>query len=587
MTFHNSIHGDTVLPELFFCEQPEREQCLAFAREVQVPYLIAVLLWQRGIRDFRQAREYLNPQLSDLPSPFLMKDMDLAVALVSQALRENWPLYIHGDYDVDGITGSALLARFFRLLDRDTICYQPDRLTQGYGLQPDFLRANAPAPGQPALLITVDCGVSDINEVQLAKDLGFKVIVTDHHLPGEELPPADVLLNPHQKDCRFPSPELAGVGVAFFLACAIRSHLLAEGNLSREKSPNLKKLTDLVAMGTVADVMPLTGINRILVKAGLEIMNQPDCTWAWALNKQQNSYYTGLFTSEDISYKFAPRINAAGRLGKPELSFYLLSTDDPERCHELAARIERLNQDRRELEGEALNRVLAVCERQESTGASAFVVYGSFHQGIIGIIASRVVDRFNKPVIVFTDDLSSPGTIKGSGRTVPSVNLHDALQACSEVIIQFGGHAMAAGLSIDKANLDIFTGQFEATVADLNARGVDRAAIRIDYRAEQEEVLDKIFIQCYSTMQPFGNGNYEPVFMLSNPEFSKVGTVKNHLTFALRSKGQEYRGIGFGMAEQLKCIQGGPVQIAVKLKNSVYRGERVIELHAVDIRTVD
>lgn len=587
MSFHKSRQGDTGLPERFFCEQPEMEQCLQFAREVQVPYPIAVLLWQRGIRDSRQAREYLNPQLSDLPSPFLMKDMNLAVALVSQALRENWPLYIHGDYDVDGIAGSALLARFFRQLDRDTICYQPDRLTEGYGLQPDFLRANAPASGQTALLITVDCGVSDINEVRLAKDLGFKVIVTDHHLPGDELPPADVLLNPHQKDCRFPYPELAGVGVAFFLACAIRSHLIAEGHMSREKSPNLKKLTDLVAMGTVADIMPLTGINRILVKAGLEIMNHPDCTWAWALNKQQNSYYTGLFTSEDISYKFAPRVNAAGRLGKPELSFHLLSIDNPEKCHELAAQIERLNQDRRELEGEALNRVLAECERQERSGASAFVVYGSFHQGIIGIIASRVVDRFNKPAIVFTDDLSCPGTIKGSGRTVPSVNLHHALQACSGLIIQFGGHAMAAGLSIDRANLDAFTGQFEATVADLHVKGENRAAIPIDYCAEQEDVLDKIFIQHYNNMQPFGNGNHEPVFMLSNPEFSKVGTVKNHLTFALRSKGQEYRGIGFGMAEQLKCIQDGPVQIALKLKNTVYRGERVVELHAVDIRTAE
>jgi len=301
------------------------------------------------------------------------------------------------------------------------------------------------------------------------------------------------------------------------------------------------------------------------------------------LNKQLNNFYSGLFTSEDISYKFAPRINAAGRFGRPELSFHLLSTDDPDRCHELAAQIERINQDRRELEGETLDQILVECECQDKAGAAAFVVYGQFHQGIIGIIASRVVDRFKKPVIIFTDDLSHPGTIKGSGRTVQSVNLYEVLQACTGSIIQFGGHAMAAGLSIDKDKLDVFTSRFESTVAGLNVQNNIGAVISIDYCAEQEEVLDKVFLEHFSTMQPFGNGNSEPVFMFNSPEFSKVGTVKNHLTFTLRSNGQEYRGIGFGMAEKIKSIQNGPVQLAFKLKNTVYRGERATELHVVEL----
>lgn len=587
MTDKNLIQAKPGLPERFVCEQPDREQCIVLARELQVPYPLAVLLWLRGVRDYGQGNAYLKPQLADLPSPFLMKDMDRAVALVLLALRENWPLCIHGDYDVDGITGTALLARFFRMLERETVCYQPDRLTEGYGLQPEFIRANAPAQGLPALLITVDCGIADVNEVQLAKDLGFMVIVTDHHLPGDALPPADALLNPHQQGCRFPYSELAGVGVAFFLTCAIRNRLIDEGILSREKAPNLKNLMDLVALGTVADVMPLTGINRILVKAGLEIMNQPNCTWARALNKQLNSFYTTLFTSEDISYKFAPRINAPGRLGKPELSFQLLSITDPDSCDKIAAQIERINQDRRELEGETLGQVLVECERQEDSGAAAFVVYGSFHQGIIGIIASRVVDRFNKPVIIFTDDLSRPGTMKGSGRTVQSVNLHEVLQTCSDSIIQFGGHAMAAGLSIDKEKLALFTRQFETTVAELKIKEECGAVMSIDYYTKPEEVLNKTFIEHYKNMQPFGNGNSEPVFMLHNAEFIKVRTVKNHLTFALRSNGREYRGIGFGMAEKIKFVQNGPVRLAFKLKNTVYRGEHATELHVVDIMKTD
>ncbi|MCL7488409.1 MAG: single-stranded-DNA-specific exonuclease RecJ [Desulfobulbaceae bacterium] len=577
------IMRSRAVQENFHYEPPDREQCARLALELGMPYPMAVLLRQRGVRDARQAEDFFNPRLADLPSPFLMKDMDRAVALVIQALRENWPLYIHGDYDVDGITSCALLSRFFYKLGRDTICYQPDRLTEGYGLQAGFIRAHAPVQGQPALLITVDCGIADFEEVQLARELGFKVIVTDHHLPGDVLPPADALLNPHRRDCTFPHPELAGVGVAFFLAYGIRKSLIEQEGVDKEKTPNLKQLMDMVAMGTVADVMPLTGINRILVRAGLEVMNQPDCVWAQALQEQQNNFTGGLFTAEDISYRFAPRINAPGRLGKPGLSFHLLSTGDPVKCRQLAAQIEAVNSNRRELEGMALNEVLAECKEQENAGAAAFVVYGSYHQGIIGIIASRVVDRFSKPVVIFTDDTSRDGTIKGSGRSVAGVNLYDVLQSCADSIIQFGGHAMAAGLALNKKNLQYFTALFTEAVAAMNIRGVDNAIIQVDYCPEPEEILESEFFRHYRKMEPFGNGNPEPVFLFDSPGFIETGTVKNHLTYTLQSGGKVYRGIGFGMGEKIELIRKGPVQLAFKLKNTVYRGESRIELHAVDV----
>ena len=583
MTDQDSTHKGIFKETRFQCTQPEREPCNKLAQELGVPYLLAVLLWQRGIHSSNDARDFLKPQLASLPSPFLLKDMDKAVALVLKAIQENWRIYIHGDYDVDGITSSALLARFFRQIGKKTICYQPDRLVEGYGLQESFIRAKAPTQNQTALLITVDCGISNIQEVQIAQELGFKVIVTDHHLPGNELPQADAIVNPRQEECDFPFPSLAGVGVAFFLAYGIRNSLVESGILDREKSPNLKKLMDLVALGTVADVMPLTSTNRILVSAGLEIINQPDCTWALALQKQQNNYSGSSFRSEDISYRFAPRINAPGRLGNPELAFELLSTDNLTECQELAAQIEELNNQRREREAEALDQVIADCEQQEESGTSAFVVYGQFHQGIIGILASRVVDRFKKPVIIFTDDLSRLGTFRGSGRSVESVNLYNVIEACSSSVIQFGGHAMAAGLAIHKDNLQFFSNQFKTAVAKLKIKDDTENLIIIDYNPTPEEVLNKDFLHYYQTLQPFGNGNREPIFLFDRPQFIKTQTVKNHLTFELKTNNQVFRGIGFNMAEKIKLIKQGPVQLAFKLKKTVFRREHRTELHIIEI----
>lgn len=577
--FENNIR----LHKRFRYIQPDRDQCNKIAQELEVPYPLAVLLWNRGIRNTKDAQSFLAPQLASLPSPFLLKDMDRAVDLVRTALKDRWPIYIHGDYDVDGITASALLARFFRKLGKEVICYQPDRLTEGYGLQESFLRAKAPYQKQPALLITVDCGISDFDEVNIAKELGFKVIVTDHHLPGEELPSADAVINPQRQDCTFPFPSLAGVGVAFFLAYGIRNRLVEEGELEKENAPNLKGLMDLVALGTVADVMPLTDINRILVRAGLEVMSLPDCIWAKALQKQQNNFTSEVFNSEDISYRFAPRINAPGRLGNPEIAFDLLSTSNMEECLEFAVEIEELNRQRREHESEALDNVLAECDRLEKEGASAFVVHGEFHQGVIGIIASRAVDMFKKPVIIFTDDSSRLGTFKGSGRSIESVNLYKALEACSTAIIQFGGHAMAAGLAIHKDNLQFFTKQFESFIAGLDIKKGAETEIKIDYCPQPEEVLNKLFLQKYKFIQPFGNGNPEPVFLLDKPTLMNIGTVKNHLTFTLKSNDQVFKGIGFSMADKIEIARKGPVQIAFKLKNTIYRGEHRVELHIIDI----
>lgn len=559
---------------------PDLALCGKLAKELNVPLMFSVLLWQRGITTSAEAMDFLHPRLADLPSPYLMKDMKKAVSLVVNAIDNNWPICIHGDYDVDGVSATALLALFFRNLHVRPICYQPDRLTEGYGLQSEFIRRHAPPAGENSLLITVDCGVSSVEEVKLARELGFTVIVTDHHEPPDILPEADALLNPKQPGCDFPTRELAGVGVAFYLAVGIRNFLVEEGALSRDQAPNLKSIMDLVALGTVADVMPVTGINRILVSAGIEIMNQQPNCWVSAL-QTCISYESSRFTAEDISYRFAPRINAPGRLGKPELAFELLTCADPVRALELARDIETINRERRELELQATDSVFLECEKQLNNGASGFVVQGDYHPGVIGIIASRVVDRYNKPVIIFTQDRADVTSLKGSGRSIESVNLFETLQLCKDTIIQFGGHTMAAGLTLLKENLPLFIDRFNFAIGEQSAKGTMDRVFMVDYIPTVEELLDDTFLLYYKQLEPFGNGNPEPVFLLENPSVQQVGTTRNHLKYKLPANGTVYHGIGFGLADKISLIQTESSRMAVKLKHATYRGVQRTEIHAL------
>lgn len=562
---------------------PDEEICNRLTSELRIPRLLSVLLWQRGITSGVEASAFFLPRLMDLPSPFAMKDMDRAVALVARAMRENWPICIHGDYDVDGVSSSALLALFFQKMGIRPICYQPDRLVNGYGVQQEFIRNNAPEKGRKNLLITVDCGISAVEEVSLARQLGFKVIVTDHHETPPQLPEADAILNPKQPGCCFPSKDLAGVGVAFFLALGIRSYLVEHGIISRELAPNLKQFMDLVALGTVADVMPVTGINRILIRAGLEVMNTQARPWVSAL-KQMNGSHEGPLTSEDISFRLAPRINAPGRLGKPHVAFDLLTCAEPVQALELAGLVEAMNKERRLVENESLEFVSAECERLATKGDQGFVVYGDFHPGVIGIIASRVVERYQRPVFIMTVDSSDVNHIKGSGRSVFGVNLYEVLEACADTIIQFGGHRMAAGLTVTRENLPIFAERFNEIVSrKMTEQKVDREFV-VDFCPRPEEVLDECFLSYYHNLEPFGNGNPEPIFLLEKSRVTNPGIVKNHLKYSLEVNGQTYRAIGFGLAEKMKLLSGAePVHLAVKIKSSVFRGVKRTELHTVDV----
>ena len=564
---------------------PDEELRIRLAGELRIPGLFSMLLCQRGITSAGEASVFLQPRLADLPSPLAMKGMDRAVELVAQAVQEKWPVCIHGDYDVDGVSSSALLFHFFHSLGIRPVCYQPDRLTDGYGVQQDFIRAQAPEPGKQALFITVDCGISAVDEVQLARELGFKVIITDHHEPPEHLPEADAVLNPRQSDCPFPYRELAGVGVAFFLALGIRSHLVEQKVIARDQAPNIKQFMDLVALGTVADVMPVTGVNRILIRAGLEVMNSQPSPWVSAL-RQVAGPQEGMLTTDDISFRFAPRINAPGRLGKPQTAFSLLTCTDAAHALELAGTVAAMNQERRQVESESLDFVFAECERLVKRGDMGLVVQGSFHPGVIGIIASRVAERYLRPVFILTEDSSEPGRVKGSGRSVDGVNLFTVLQGCADTLIQFGGHRMAAGLTVMKEKAEAFALRFNEVVAEQFSSQPASREVVVDCSPRPEEILDERFLQHYSQLEPFGNGNPEPVFLLERSTVSNPGTVKNHLKYSLEVNGQTFRAIGFGLADKMGMLHE-PVHLAVKIKSSVFRGVKRTELHTVNVFQLD
>jgi single-stranded-DNA-specific exonuclease len=563
----------------------DADQCQKIAAELDIPVSMAELLFQRGLTSVESAADFLDPRLSDLPSPFSLRGMEEAVQLLIEAVAQRMQVVIHGDYDADGITSSVLLTDFFNKLDLDVRYHLPNRMTDSYGLSMDSVAALAEKVTMPALLITVDCGITAVKEVAYAKELGFKVIVTDHHVPPAELPRADAVINPRQQGCDFACKELAGVGVAFFLTMAVRRRMVEKGFWDRESMPNLRNYLDLVALGTVADVMPLVKVNRILVRAGLEVVTDRTRPGIWALCERA-AMGEGAVTSENISFGLAPRINAAGRVGTPQLAAELLLSRDIDHAMELANGLEEANLRRRELESAALEAAIIQAEQQVSNNMQSLVLFAAdWHPGVIGIIASRMVDRFQLPALVFTiDTVSGDKIIKGSGRSVPGLNLFQALAEADDHIIQFGGHAMAAGLTVAGRDLQRFHADFDQCVRTIVRDNV-RQGVLIDQVMDEDANCHEL-IANLQRMEPFGQGNPEPVFLLKNIQMETVAKLREHLKFSLQINGSLVSGIGFFMADSFTAASGR-VDLGFKLKKTCFRGQERIEAHAVIVKATD
>ncbi|WP_224360328.1 single-stranded-DNA-specific exonuclease RecJ [Hyalangium versicolor] len=558
------------------------DQAKSLAGELGLHPLPARILLHRGYRTPEAAHAFLSDKLADLPDPFRMKGMAAATERITRALRQNEKITLYGDYDVDGVCSTSLLALFLRELGAQPGTYIPHRLGEGYGLNVQAVEKLA-AEGT-RVLITLDCGISATPEITRARDLGLDVVIVDHHTVPATLPPAVAVLNPHQPGCEYPTKTLCAAGVAFNLCMGLRKRLRDDGFFATRKEPNLRALMDLVAMATVADVVPLTGANRILVAHGLQELTAARRPGVRALKEAAGLEPDAPVTAGQVGFRLGPRVNAAGRLHDATLGLQMLTADSLEEARRLAQVLDRANSERQGIESTILTEALKQAETLKH--ARGFVLYNEgWHPGVIGIVASRVVERFYRPtVIVGVND----GVGKGSARSIEAFHLFDALSGCSDLLSRFGGHKHAAGLTIDADKLPAFREAFERiamqrlTPEDLIPR------CKVDAVVTPRD-LDESAVEALQKLGPFGQGNPEPVLVLrrqmARPRVvtPKTGYGSAHLKLALVDA-PEVDAIGFGMADRLTLVEG-PVDLAFQVGVDTFRGQRRVSLRLKDLRT--
>jgi single-stranded-DNA-specific exonuclease len=556
-------------------EYPER---LDLAQQLSsrhgLPPLIARLLLNRGLSDPDDILAFLEPTLERLASPFDLPDLEVAATRLARVVRQGEPLVVYGDYDADGLTAASLLTQFFQELGLPCVTYIPDRLTEGYGLNQPALEKLA---AQARLLVTVDCGVSDAAEVAWAMDHGLEVIVTDHHELPPELPPALAVVNPKRGGEAYPFEMLAGVGVALLLALGVRARLREEGWFKNHPEPNLRNYLDLVALGTAADVVPVLGENRILVRQGLKVLEETRRPGLLAL-KEVAGLNGKTATFRDLCFRLAPRLNAAGRLGQALGALHLLMATDMGQARSQARILNELNRRRQSLEGEVLSQALSLV-RQQKLDQRPVMVLGreGWHPGVLGIVAARLADEFHRPVAMVS---LKEGLGKGSARSVEGYHLFEGLKACRQHLIKFGGHEAAAGFSIAEENLtalqDAFEEAFFAQVGEVRLK----PTLKVDAAVGLND-LDQGFYQHLQRLRPFGPGNPEPVFVCEAVECLSSRVVgERHLRVQF-SQGEVVReAIAFDQAPLHPL--SGPLEVAFSTRFSSFMGQMTPEIMLLD-----
>lgn len=481
------------------------------ARELNVTPLVGQLLINRGIDTDESARRFFESGIRELPSPFLMAGMEAAVERIVKAVADTETVAVYGDYDADGVTSTSLLCGFLRSLEVDAIYFTPHRVKDGYGINERAVKELG-ARGA-TLIVSTDCGITADKEVEAAKGMGIDFVVTDHHLPGERIPDAVAVVNPKLPGCEYPEKDIAGVGVAFNLALAVRARLRENGFFDSREEPNMAHYLDLVAIGTVTDRVPLEGANRIMVKEGIKRMKARARPGIEALKKV--SRINGSMNSGDIGYRIGPRINAAGRISGPETAVELLLSESSEQAQEIARRLDEQNRSRQQLERDALSEAISVIESGEG-GNSACIVVASrnWHPGIIGPVASKIVDRYSKPAFAISVD--EDGTGRGSGRSVENLNLFEVLKHCGGMLERCGGHAMAAGITVSEDKIDTFRDALEEylgkTPGDAKQTQAEKTHT-IDAKVGIGDLSIEMVRQM-EVLEPFGSGNPNPLLLL-------------------------------------------------------------------------
>jgi len=555
--------------------KPEQEKIDALADALKVDALIAQLLLQRGVSNYGEAKKFFRPELSDLHDPFLMKDMDVAIARIEKAISNNENILIFGDYDVDGTTAVALVSSYLLGFYANVATYIPDRYTEGYGISTlgiDFAEDNG-----FSLIIALDCGVKAIDKVAYAKDKNIDFIICDHHRPGDRLPDAIAVLDPKRDDCDYPYDELCGCGVGFKLIQALASK---NGETIEDLIPYL----DLVATAIGADIVPMTGENRVLAYHGLKVINSnPRIGFQAIINQTKKTE----LTITDVVFIIAPRINAAGRMKHGQHAVNLLTENDFEQATQFAAEIEKFNYDRRELDQEITKEALAQIEaNDEKEGFTSVVYKDTWHKGVIGIVASRLTETYYRPTLVFT---KSGDRLAASARSVKGFDVYNALQGCADCIEQFGGHKYAAGLTLLEEQYGTFKKKFEKVVSETIDSNLLTPEITVDAQIDFKDITPKL-MRILKQLAPFGPGNMTPVFMansLKDTGYAKgVGQDEKHLKLsATQNGGQPIGAIGFNLGEKLSLVKNRQSFDAVfSLDENEWQGNVSLQLKLRDIR---
>ena len=554
---------------------PPQATVIQLQQELNISEPLAILLAQRGITTFQQAKDFFRPTLSQLHNPFLMKGMKEAVARLDHALKNNKTILIYGDYDVDGTSAVSLMERYLSTFTSKLFTYVPDRYTEGYGIS--FQGIDYAEAQGCTLIIALDCGIKAIDKVQYAKEKGIDCIIADHHRPSDQVPDAVAVLDPQQADCPYPYKELCGCGLGFKLAQAYHEYL-------QRPFSELIPLLDLVAVATAADIVPMNGENRTLMYFGLEVINQQPSAGVKALFGE----HQGAITVSDVVFKAAPRINAAGRIEHGKYAVALLTEPDAEKALLKAQEIDELNTHRKELDSYIAEQALGQIESNgEQNRYTSVVLNEEWHKGMIGIVASRLIEHYYRPTIVFT---KSGDKYAASARSVQGFDIYEALEQCSEYLEQFGGHKYAAGLTLLPEQYPLFKEAFETVVKQTINPELRTPKLSIDTALPLSKLTQK-FYNILKQFEPFGPCNLPPLFYAENvvdTGFAKhIGKNNEHLKLCLREVGSApyFDAVGFSLGHKLPLITSGkPFSIVYSVEENLWNGKLSLQLQVRDIK---
>lgn len=548
----------------------DEEKIDEIVRKFDVPELLATVLVNRGIVDDEEIRVFLNPTRSDFHDPYLMPDMEIAVERIIKAINNQEKVIIYGDYDVDGITSITVLKKFLKTCGLEVDYYIPNRLSEGYGLNKaaiDYIKEK-----EYTLIITVDCGISGIEEIKYANSLGIETIVTDHHEPMEVLPPAVAIVDLKRKDNdTYPFKSLAGCGVVFKLTQALGMRL------GIDEKEYLKYL-DIVCVGTISDIVPLVDENRVIAKLGLKLV---EVTRNPGLKALLNASGYKVVNSNTISFGIAPRINACGRMGYEEEALKLFLTENLVQASEITERLNKYNRDRQEIEKNIYDEAIKMMEKEDSNAQSIVLGSNNWHHGVIGIVSSKITEMYFKPSILICFE-GEDG--KGSGRSIPGFDLHEALAETAKYLEKYGGHEMAVGLSLKKNNFNRFKEAFERYVEEKDITGIV-PIIEIDKQISLKDI-DSNIVKQLDLLEPFGEANRRPIFVYKNLKIDSIRALSDgkHLKMTLKDGNTIVNAIGFNMGQLSKeYMIGDRIDVVGTLEINAYNGREMVQINVKDI----